>query len=305
MLRKRSFLHIPSKHVTIAFYKETLFLSSHSKEKCPFSPPEVTFSFNFFTNDAALPCRFSSPPVIHIRNASGCVDNGKKMRFFLTTFSPTPFYRQTDGTQTLRHIKGDDVMGTTVTLEQHTAYQTREDGELIASFQKGDTYAADVLLTRYKDYIYRIGYRFMQNYEDTHDLVQEVLLRVFKALSRYQDRNYLKGWLYRIIANTAASIRRKRVVKEIPVDIEFERHGDTREDVAEQAEQAFLRNEIYEASNELRGNQKDVFILRYYESMSYKEIASVLSLSAASAKSTYYYAIQRIGRVLTNKGITL
>ena len=78
----------------------------------------------------------------------------------------------------------------TVTKEK----ELLKDYELIEAHKKGDSEALDILLTRYKNYIFNLSYRFMHNYEDAMDLTQDVLIRVYKAIDRYEERNYFKGW---------------------------------------------------------------------------------------------------------------
>ena len=54
-----------------------------------------------------------------------------------------------------------------------------------------------------------------------------------------------------------------------------------------------MQGKIYSASMKLKGKQRDVFILRYYENYSYKEIANILNISSDSAKSNYSYALKK------------
>ena len=174
-----------------------------------------------------------------------------------------------------------------------------KDCELIEAHKNGDPNALEILLSRYKNYIFNTSYRFMHNYEDSMDLTQDVLIRVYKAIDRYEDRNYFKGWLYRIISNTAINTYSSLL------DLySFINSIDKRYDTEKEYERIYLQEKIYNASRKLKGKQRDVFILRYYENYSYKEIASILNISSDSAKSNYSYALKKM-KILLDKEKTL
>lgn len=186
-----------------------------------------------------------------------------------------------------------------------TEYEEMTDTDLIKRYQKGEEMAVDVLLTRYKDYIYRLSYRFMHNYEDAMDLMQDVLIRVIRGLKKYEERNYLKGWLYRIISNASINMGKAMAKREIPADKAFEWLRDERESVENELENTFLKEKIYDASLQLKGKQRDVFFLRYYEMLPYDEIGSILKISATSAKSNYFYSLQKMKKHLQEMGVSL
>lgn len=173
-----------------------------------------------------------------------------------------------------------------------------KDYELIEAHKKGDAEALDILLTRYKNYIFNLSYRFMHNYEDAMDLTQDVLIRVYKAIDRYEERNYFKGWLYRIISNTAINMYSKAYRRESPYLEKLEIVDDKRYNTEKEYERVYLQEKIYSASKKLKGKQRDVFILRYYENYSYKEIADILNISSDSAKSNYSYALKKMKSLL-------
>ena len=172
--------------------------------------------------------------------------------------------------------------------------QQLTDIELIESYKEGNRQSLDVLILRYKNYIFNLSYRFMHNYEDSMDLTQEVLIRVYKAIDKYEDRNYFKGWLYRIVSNTAINTYGKSYKRESPYLEKLYLLDDDKYDMERDYERIVLREKIYESANKLKGKQRDVFMLRYYENNSYKEVGKTLNISADSAKSNYSYALKRM-----------
>ncbi|MEK6797165.1 MAG: RNA polymerase sigma factor [Spirochaetota bacterium] len=179
------------------------------------------------------------------------------------------------------------------------------DQDLITRHKTGDSGAANALLARYKDYIFRLCYRYMQNYEDAMDLMQEVLVRMFRALDRYEERNYLKGWIYRIVANTAINMKKVNARRAVPNTDYFETVRDEHADATSPLAVSFLTEMISRAAQTLSGKQRDVFFLRYYEQMSYGEIARAIKISANSAKSNYFYALTKVKAALERAGVHL
>lgn len=178
--------------------------------------------------------------------------------------------------------------------------QQLTDIELIESYKEGNRQSLDILISRYKNYIFNLSYRFMHNYEDSMDLTQEVLIRVYKAIDKYEDRNYFKGWLYRIVSNTAINTYSKSYKRESPYLEKLYLLDDDKYDMERDYERIVLKEKIYEAANKLKGKQRDVFMLRYYDNNSYKEVGKTLNISADSAKSNYSYALKRM-KILLEK----
>lgn len=189
-----------------------------------------------------------------------------------------------------------------------TTIEKREelkDFELIDAYKKGDKVSLDILLNRYKNYIFNLSYRFMHNYEDAMDLTQEVLIRVYRAIDKYEERNYFKGWLYRIVNNAAINTYAKSYRKESPYLEKLDLINDARYNTEENYERIYLQEKINKASMALKGKQKDVFILRYYENYSYKEIAKILDISSDSAKSNYFYSLKKMKEILDKENVVL
>lgn len=172
------------------------------------------------------------------------------------------------------------------------------DTELILAHKNGVEGTIDVLITRYKDYIFNLSYRFMRNYEDAMDLMQESLIRIYRGIDKYEERNYFKGWIYRIINNAAINMYKKSSNRESPYMEKLEILDDSRYNSESNYERTYLKEKIYEALQKIKGKQKDVFILRYHENMSYEEIGKILKMSSDSAKSNYFYALKKMEQLM-------
>ena len=162
------------------------------------------------------------------------------------------------------------------------------DEALIEAIQKGDGSAAARLYHRYIDRVHRICYRIVLDSSQVKDCVQEVWLKVFRHLDRFQCGKSFTSWLNSITANTAIdfyrkSIRRKNhiVLDKILME-ELIANEQTGHQVIEENRIHWL---IQQALREISATQRAAFILRYFEDMPTAEIAGTLGCSEGTART--------------------
>ncbi len=162
-------------------------------------------------------------------------------------------------------------------------------------FQDGDRSAFDELVRRNTPKVHALIYRFLGDPSLVEDLTQEVFMRVFRTVERYQPTAKFSTWLYRITANLAFNVvrsRRKGVPRSLdafgaddPDAPQVDVHADRQDAPHEDLHTDELRNKIAEAIDELPENQRTAIILNKYEDMSYDDIAGVLGCSTMAVKS--------------------
>src|SRR2546427_5830110 len=86
--------------------------------------------------------------------------------------------------------------------------QRREDGELVRRLRTGEEAAYEALLARFQQPVYNLAFRLLSNPGDASDVVQEVLLKVFRNVGHFRRQSSLKTWIYRITVNEAHNQRR-------------------------------------------------------------------------------------------------
>lgn len=84
------------------------------------------------------------------------------------------------------------------------------EAELIERIRRGDQNAFAKLVSLYEKSVYRICWRFFMNEEDALDAVQEVFIKVYRAINRFEGRSSFKTWVYRIASNTCISLAEKK-----------------------------------------------------------------------------------------------
>ncbi len=150
---------------------------------------------------------------------------------------------------------------------------------------------------------------YVSSAEDAKDIYQEVFLRVYKALPKFQFRSEFSTWLHRITANVCLShrSRRKRHVH-VSLDQELEAEDSQPPPLShslrssEAADQPTLNAEIAlhveEALNTLSTKQKLVFTLKHYQGYKIKEIASMMDCKEGTVKKNLFTATQQLRKQL-------
>src|SRR5882672_11321069 len=92
-----------------------------------------------------------------------------------------------------------------------------DDRTLVARVLEGDRDRFTELVKRYEKRIVNYVYRITHRYEEAHDLAQEIFVKVFLALDRYDPKYQFSTWLFRIAQNSAIDALRKKSVSEVPL----------------------------------------------------------------------------------------
>ncbi|MCK4259858.1 MAG: sigma-70 family RNA polymerase sigma factor [Halanaerobiales bacterium] len=189
------------------------------------------------------------------------------------------------------------------------------DRKLIEMFNKGNDEVRggifEEIVKRYQKKVYNTTYRMMGNPEDANDLAQEVFIRVYQNLHRFQWKASFSTWLFTITSNICRDELRKRQrrlktqslsdpikLKDGEVEREIADDSMTPEKISDHRE---LRNEIQEVINQLPPEQKEVIVLREFQGFSYEEIAEVSGIAVGTVKSRISRARRSIRKNLKDQ----
>ena len=152
-----------------------------------------------------------------------------------------------------------------------------------------------LLMNRYQEPLYQHIRRMVWDHDDTNDVLQNTFIKVFKNIERFEERSSLYTWIYRIATNEALSYlnntKRKNTV------FESESLHQTLENRVHENDSPVpenMRDQLLTAMNQLPEKQKSVFSLRYFEEMSYKQMAEVLNTSEGALKASFHHAVKKI-----------
>lgn len=187
-----------------------------------------------------------------------------------------------------------------------------EDFRLVALAQKGDTRAYDALVTRHRGRIFAMIRNMIHQEADAWDLSQEVFIKAWHALPRFEAKARFSTWIYRIAHNVVYDWTRKRKIEsagELNDEI-FEREridsaSVTTPSAAEAPDDNLahgeLRQKIEAALAKLSPEHREVVVLKDVQGLSYKEIAEAMSSSLGTVMSRLFYARQKLQALLKDE----
>ncbi len=165
------------------------------------------------------------------------------------------------------------------------------DEELIARFQNGDAYAFDLLVHRYKDPLLNFIYRFLSDFVESEDIVQETFYRVYKNKHYYKEVAKFSTWIYTIAGNLAKTELRRRkrrkvfsIHKETAAEKELEL-PDLKSDPEKEVNTVITEKIIQKSIDSLPQKFKQVIVLRDIQGFSYEEISSIIKVPLGTVKS--------------------
>lgn len=152
------------------------------------------------------------------------------------------------------------------------------------------------LFHQYKNLVFKTAFLLLNDQGEAEDALQEVFLRVYKALPTFDlEKGAFTTWLYRITVNHCLDRRRRHRPIVLPLDTVRSLAGADPPRFAERTEN---EDAVSQAMERLSDKLRAVLILRYYLDLPYKEIAEVLEIPEGTVKSRLDLALKTLRRVL-------
>lgn len=178
---------------------------------------------------------------------------------------------------------------------------------LVQKAKKGNRAAFGELVNRYYEMVYVLAYGVVNNREVARDVTQDVFIKVYERLHKFDEKSKFKTWLYRVSVNAAIDQhRKKKPVQSIDVTDAAEESDrapvvmtDTAPSPRDQAHQEELKARMKEALSKLSEDHRAILILREWQGLSYQEIAESLEIDHGTVMSRLFYARKKLGEVLT------
>jgi RNA polymerase sigma-70 factor (ECF subfamily) len=169
---------------------------------------------------------------------------------------------------------------------------TMTDAMLVRRVLDGDTAAFTTLVDRHAAACTRFATRMLGNREDAEDATQETFLRAYRSLARYEERQAFRTWLFQILINRCrtAAVRRQRRHRMFLVDD----HPVASASVRPAAEASDLRAELQRVVDALDPDQREAFLLKHVEQLSYDEMAAATGVGVSALKMRVKRACDRM-----------
>ncbi|EYE89211.1 DNA-directed RNA polymerase subunit sigma [Fervidicella metallireducens AeB] len=177
-----------------------------------------------------------------------------------------------------------------------------EEMELIERCKNKDLLAFEKLFSIYENKIYNLSYYTLKNKEDARDVTQDVCLKIYKSIEKFQGNSKISTWIYRITYNTCIDyLKKKKAEISFEEASKFEIDNEYRvESIVEKNE---IKNIIKKCILRLSNDHRTIIILRDINGLSYQEISEILGLEIGTVKSRINRAREALKNELTKTGI--
>lgn len=198
-----------------------------------------------------------------------------------------------------REVSGQNETKPVVMLQDET------DEALMLRYQQGEVRAFEILLNRHRKPVFNFILRFVQNRELAEDLLQEAFLRVIRSAAKYKQQAKFTTWLYTIARNLCVDQSRRakhRKAKSLDSPMSSADGSGTLLDVVagddlpsdRKAVSKEIQKKLQSALAELSEEQREVFLMREFLDMPFKQISDVIGVPENTVKSRMRYALAKL-----------
>jgi RNA polymerase sigma-70 factor (ECF subfamily) len=181
----------------------------------------------------------------------------------------------------------------------------RTDEQLVKDYLDGDKNVFTEIVDRYLKSIYNFSYRLIGNEKEAEDVSQEVFLKVWKNIKKFDTEKSFKTWIFSITRNASIDYLRKR--RDVLLSVFDNENGtnfieDSLIDEEPKADEIFSlaqnKKQIEVTMNELSIIQKEIIILKYVNEMSLSEIANIMNMPVNTTKSHHRRALIKLKELI-------
>ena len=170
---------------------------------------------------------------------------------------------------------------------------TIEDKDIIRTIREERETGFRLLMRKYKQPIYWHIRRLVVAHDDAQDATQETFIRVFRSFDKFKDDSSFRGWIFRIATNEALRLIGYR--KQGQTSLEEDENGVNRIASDNYVDYTDLEAvKLQKAILSLPTKQQATFNMRYYDELSYDEIAEATGSTASAAKMNFHIAKEKI-----------
>jgi RNA polymerase sigma-70 factor (ECF subfamily) len=180
--------------------------------------------------------------------------------------------------------------------DAHDELEQLRERIAVVRAQSGDREGFGNLVTRYQDRLMYYVHRLVNDREQSRDILQEIWLEVFRALTKLESPRAFRVWLYRIAHNRAMTHLRRRGAEPLLHETATDAAGET--DAWNELELLENAELVHFALDRLSPAHREIMTLRFLEDMDLKQIARILDCSEGTAKSRLHYAKAALRRII-------
>ena len=191
-------------------------------------------------------------------------------------------------------------------INNNFSENAKNDFHLVVRARQGDQKAYADLMVRYKDSIYFMILKMVNNREDAMDIMVETFAKAFEKLDKYQPEFAFSTWLFRVATNNCIDFIRKKKLNTLSIHGMMDEDGDEKPlqikaDSLNPEEHSMKKQQTKELKQLIEGlpvRYRNLITLRYFDELSYEEIAQQLDLPLGTVKAQLFRARYLLGNIL-------
>jgi len=183
--------------------------------------------------------------------------------------------------------------------------KTFSEEQLVGAYLQGDSDALNFLVERYLRRIYNFAAKYIGNVKEAEDLTQEIFLKVWRSLKKFDSQKSFKTWIFSIARHVCIDyLRRKKIItfSALENDDDSESFSDKIIDESASIVEKITKQELGREMNKyllrLSEANRTVLILHYNQQLTFREIAELLGESLDTVKSQHRRALQYLKRLI-------
>jgi RNA polymerase sigma-70 factor (ECF subfamily) len=165
--------------------------------------------------------------------------------------------------------------------------RARTESETIVAVRSGDKEAYREIVETYMQRAYYVALGFVRDSDEAMDISQMAFIKAYRNLKRFDTDRPFFPWFYRILRNLCLDhVKRTNRMRKVPLeDVQIlEEKGEDRE----------MKELLWKAIEQLPVEQREIIILRYFEGLSYKEIAETVDKPVGTIMSSLHYSKRKL-----------
>jgi RNA polymerase sigma-70 factor (ECF subfamily) len=175
-----------------------------------------------------------------------------------------------------------------------------DDREIIEGIKNPDKAdkAFAVLLEKYQERLYWHIRKIVIGHDDTDDVLQNTMVKVWRSMGSFRAESGLYTWLYRIATNEALTFLKQKKKRTFApwVDVEQKISESLESDEWFNGDEIQLK--LQQAILKLPEKQRIVFNMKYFDEMKYEQMSGILGTSVGALKASYHHAVKKIKAML-------
>ncbi len=170
---------------------------------------------------------------------------------------------------------------------------TIDDKDIIRAIREKSETGFRLLMQKYKQPVYWHIRRLVVAHDDAQDATQEAFIRIFRSFDKFRDDNSFRAWIFRIATNEALRLIGSRKQEQVSLEDDGDKANRIMADnYVDYSDLEAVK--LQKAILSLPAKQQAAFNLRYYDELSYEEIAEATGATPSAVKANFHIAKEKI-----------